>query len=118
MHEVSLIRNIFGTLEADFSPEELATICRIELKVGQLSNVEPILMQNAFAAVTEAEDRFRDVKLRIIKVPVTVHCEQCHTSSTVEQYNFACAQCGQSTNNVVTGLELLIHRVHFAETTV
>lgn len=117
MHEISLIRNIFGALEAEFNAEELAAISKIELKVGQLSNVEPTLMQNAFAAVTETEGRFENVQLDIIKVPITVECPMCTSVSTVEQYKFVCGNCGHPTNNVITGTELLIHRVHFTEAT-
>lgn len=115
MHEVSLIRNIFGALEAEFSSEELAAIEVIEVKVGDLSNVEPVLMQNAFAAVTEAEGRFQGSELRITKVPVTVHCDHCQTESAVHHYKFVCSNCQKPTNNILTGMELLIHRVHFAE---
>ena len=52
MHEISLVRNIFNTLEAEF-PDRFSEIRNIYLTVGELSNVQPILMQNAFEAVKE-----------------------------------------------------------------
>ena len=113
MHEISLVRNIFSTLEAEFPKTELDTLSAIDLKVGQLSNVEPLLMQNAFQAVTTAEEKYQDVKLNVELVPIEVFCTSCDVTSTITNYKFVCASCGQPNNNVVKGTELLIHRVRF-----
>lgn len=113
MHEISLVRNIFNTLEAEFSQEELERLRAINLKVGLLSNIEPVLMQNAFEAVTTAEEKYLDVQLNVELIPIEVFCNSCQTNSTVENYKFACSSCGQPNNNVVKGTELLIHQVQF-----
>ncbi len=115
MHEISLVRNIVATLESEFSPEELKRLEQIDLQVGLLSNVEPLLMDNAFSAVQEAEGKLIGVKLVIETIPVEVYCEDCQKRSPITQYRFVCAGCGLPNNNVVAGTELLIHRVHFAE---
>ena len=113
MHEISLVRSIFNTLEEEFSQAELKHLNAIDLKVGLLSNVEPILMQNAFEAVTTAEGKFQKVTLNVIKIPIEIYCEDCNTHSTIENYKFACSSCGKPNNNIVRGEELLIHQVHF-----
>ncbi|MEM9930209.1 MAG: hydrogenase maturation nickel metallochaperone HypA, partial [Bacteroidota bacterium] len=82
MHEVSLVRTIASTLEQEFCPEELSRLTDIRLRVGLLSNVEPILMQNAFAAVQEGEKKFMGVRLHVEVLPPIVHCEIC-THKTV-----------------------------------
>ena len=115
MHEISLVRNIFNTLEAEFSTEELARLTDIDLKVGLLSNVEPLLMQNAFEAVTTAEEKFQEVSLNVEIVPIEIYCQDCDTNSIIENYKFACQSCGKPNNNVVQGTELLIQRVHFLD---
>ncbi|MEZ4931336.1 MAG: hydrogenase maturation nickel metallochaperone HypA [Saprospiraceae bacterium] len=116
MHEISLVRNIFNTLESEFSKEELDTMTAIDLKIGLLSNVEPILMHNAFEAVTTAEEKYREVKLNVELIPIEIYCSDCDANSFIENYKFACASCGKPNNNVVKGTELLIHQVHFGET--
>ena len=113
MHEISLVRNIFSTLEAEFAALELEKLSAIDLKVGLLSNVEPLLMQNAFKAVTEAEEKYQEVRLNVEVVPIEVYCSDCDTNSTIHAYKFICQKCGRPNNNVVKGTELLIHRVHF-----
>jgi len=115
MHEISLVRSTFNTLESEFSKEELANMKAIDMKIGLLSNVEPILMQNAFQAVTTAEEKYQTVKLNIELIPIEIYCESCESNSTIENYKFACDTCGIPNNNVVKGTELLIHRVHFNE---
>ena len=113
MHEISLVRNIFSTLESEFPKNELDRMIRIDLQVGLLANVEPILMQNAFEAVTTAEEKYQEVKLNIELVPIEIYCKECEIHSKIENYKFACTSCGKPNNNVVKGTELLIQRVEF-----
>ena len=111
MHEISLVRNIFRTLESEFREDELERLSQIDLKVGLLSNVEPILMQNAFEAVTEDEQRFLDAKLLVNVVPIIIKCELCGDESEVKNYSFKCRN-GHPTKNIIKGEELTIERVH------
>ena len=111
MHEISLVRNIFRTLEEEF-PGKVKQITRIQLKAGILSNVQPILMQNAFAAVVEDEPQYAGIRLEVELLPILVHCDACNTTSEVVNYRFVCA-CGRPSRNVVQGEELLISQVEF-----
>lgn len=115
MHEISLVRTISGTLEAEFSKEELERLTKINLRVGLLSNVQPVLMQNAFGAVQEGEGKFQNVVLDIEVLPVIIECEMCNHKSQIDDYKFACANCGRPTSNVIQGNELLIHKVEFSD---
>ncbi len=114
MHEISLVRNIFKTLDAEFDKQELDKLNQIDLKVGLLSNVEPVLMQNAFEAVTQDEQRFLDTKLIVNVVPIIIRCELCGDESEVSNYSFKCRN-GHPTKNIIQGEELTIERVHFDE---
>lgn len=115
MHELSLVRSIFHTLQEEFGADALRRLERIELRIGLLANVEPTLLQNAFRAWTQTEGRFEHVSLLIEMVPIEVECPSCKQRSLVENYHFVCAHCQQPTSTIVHGTELLIHRVHFAE---
>jgi hydrogenase nickel incorporation protein HypA/HybF len=114
MHEVSLVRNVFNTLQAEFSKEEIQNIKSIKLTVGVLSNVEPTLMQNAFDAVIATDHpEFSTSKLDITKLDIKVHCDLCNQDSEVTNYTFVCQHCKQPTNNIVQGNELMINGVEF-----
>jgi hydrogenase nickel incorporation protein HypA/HybF len=113
MHEISLVRNIFITLEDEF-PGEIGRIRGIYLTVGLLSNVQPILMQSAFEAVLEDEPRYKKASMHVEVLPVLIHCDACDTTSEVRNYQFICS-CGKPSRNIVQGEELLISKVEFEE---
>jgi hydrogenase nickel incorporation protein HypA/HybF len=112
MHEISIIRSIFKTLEDEF-PGETAAIRGIHLRVGLLSNVQPILMQNAFEAVLEDQRQYAKTTLHIEVLPILVYCDDCDKTTEVLNYKFCCT-CGKPSRNIVQGEELLISKVEFA----
>jgi hydrogenase nickel incorporation protein HypA/HybF len=113
MHEISLVRNIFRTLEEEF-PNDIPRVRTINLTVGLLSNVQPILMQNAFQVVLEDEPKYNKTSLNVIVLPILIHCDDCGKTSEVEKYRFVCP-CGKPSRNVIQGEELLISSVEFEE---
>ena len=113
MHEISLVRNIFKTLEDEF-PGEIDKVRGIHLTVGLLSNVQPILMQNAFEAVLETEPQYNKTSLHVEVLPILIHCDDCDKNTEVMNYTFICT-CGKPSKNIVQGEELLISKVEFAD---
>lgn len=113
MHEISLVRNIFKTLEDEF-PGRIERIRGIHLTVGLLSNVQPVLMQNAFEAVLETEPRYNKTSLHVEVLPILIHCDYCNKNTEVLNYTFVCS-CGKPGKNIVQGQELLINKVEFAD---
>ena len=113
MHEISLVRNIFKTLEDEF-PGEIDRVRGIHLTVGLLSNVQPILMQNAFEAVLEDDPRYKKTSLHVEVLPVLIHCDDCDKTTEVHNYTFVCT-CGKPSKKIVQGEELLISKVEFAD---
>ena len=113
MHEITLVRNIFTTLEDEF-PGEIDNIRCIHLTVGILSNVQPILMQNAFEAVLQDEPRYNKTSLKVEVLPALIYCDDCGKTTGVLNYTFVCS-CGKPSRNIVQGKELLITKVEFAD---
>ena len=114
MHEISLVRNMLKALEDEF-PGRVSRIRGIYLDVGILSNVQPVLMQNAFEAVLLDEPKYSKASIHMKVLPVLVHCEECNTDSEVAHYKFTCSSCGKPCKNVVQGEELHISKVEFEE---
>ncbi|RYC71219.1 hydrogenase maturation nickel metallochaperone HypA/HybF [Spirosoma sordidisoli] len=111
MHEISLVRTIFRTLEDEF-PADMDRVRGIYLKAGLLANVQPILMQNAFQAVVADEPRYQQTSLHVEVLPILIRCDDCGETTQVEQYRFICT-CGKPSRNVIQGEELLISKVEF-----
>lgn len=115
MHEISLVKNIFGSLDSIYAEDERKKIKNIYLKVGKLSNVEPILMQNAFEAVVATEWKaYANSKLLIEVLPILIYCEACDKENEVKNYRFVCA-CDKPSKNITQGNELMISGVEFHE---
>ena len=114
MHEASLVHNIFDLLESKFSEEELQTLEQIDVQVGLLSNVEPLLLENAFEAVKVTLNKYHQVQLHMEHVAIEVYCATCDAQSKIRNYTFVCEHCGQPNNHVVKGMELLINKLHFS----
>jgi len=112
MHEISLVRNIFNTLEAEF-PDRFSEIRNIYLTVGELSNVQPILIQNAFEAVKEDDPKYRNTILNVEVLPIKIFCDSCKQETIVIQYKFICKYCQSSSRKVIQGEELLISKIEF-----
>lgn len=114
MHEISLVRNIFHTIEEQYPALPPEKIRCIYLKVGELSNVAPIALQSAFEAVVENDVRYRHAQLDIVVTPILIFCDICQKTSGIKNYHFVCP-CGQPSKNIVQGDELLLTKVEFAE---
>ncbi len=103
------------TLEREFGGEDIERIVQIDLEVGVFSNVEPILLQNAFEAVKTTTGKMQHVRLHIDVKPIKVYCPDCQRESLIEDYKFVCHSCQKPCTNIVQGTELLIKRVHFED---
>lgn len=113
MHEISLVRNIFHTIEEQFPEAHPETVRGIYLQIGELSNVEPLALQSAFVAVVENDARYRHAELHITMTPVLIYCDVCQKASGIKNYHFICP-CGKPSKNIVQGDELLLTKVAFA----
>lgn len=113
MHEIALVKDIFSTLEDEF-PGEMDRIRGIYLTAGLLSNVQPILLQNAFEAVLKTQPRYKNTSLHVEVLPILIYCDACNSTIKVKNYKFVCS-CGKTGNKIVQGEELLISKVEFAD---
>jgi hydrogenase nickel incorporation protein HypA/HybF len=116
MHELSLVRSIFSTLEQELTTEALQKVMQVDLKIGLLANVEPILLQNAFSAFQQENRKYEQVKLNTQLIGVMIYCNDCDQESPVSNYIFRCAQCGKPSRDIRSGEELLIHQIHYLPT--
>ena len=115
MHEVSIVNSIVRTLEMEFEEAKLERMKTIHLKVGILSNIEPRLLYNAYQAYNHPGSKYHQVALNIESVPISISCDFCGHVTKVQQYKFSCEKCGRPSKNILTGEEMLIHKVEFED---
>lgn len=114
MHEISIVRSMIRSLEAELDKAQQQSLREIVLEVGELSCVEPILLQNAWEAVT-LETWYESVVLQIHKVSTEVYCAQCDHTFRVYMHRYICPNCQTPSNKIVKGNELNIRQVKLEE---
>jgi hydrogenase nickel incorporation protein HypA/HybF len=82
------------------------------MQLGELSNVQPIALQNAFEAVIEDDIRYGQAQLDITVTPVLIYCDACQKTTGIKDYHFVCT-CGKPSKQMVQGDEVLITKVEF-----
>lgn len=111
MHEVSVVRNIFKTLEEAY-PDRFENIVKVEIEAGLLSNIQPILIQNAFEALCAESPELKKVEVEIKLLPIIAYCQSCNTEFEVKFHRFVCS-CGTPSNEIRQGQELQISKIDF-----
>jgi len=114
MHEISISQHILRSLEAELPAKEYQSIKGIKLKIGALAGVEPVLLHNAFQAVTQ-DTHQANIDLDIEFLNVKAHCNICNKDFEVKMHKYICEDCGTPSSQVVQGNELLIHQVFLNE---
>ncbi|MEO1652684.1 MAG: hydrogenase maturation nickel metallochaperone HypA, partial [Bacteroidota bacterium] len=115
MHETSIVSSIIRTLELEFASDRLEKMRVIHLKVGVLSNIEPRLLHNAYDAFHKDGTPFAQVSLEIDSVPIRIQCEICNHISVIKNYKFICENCERPSKQIISGEEMLIHKVEFED---
>jgi hydrogenase nickel incorporation protein HypA/HybF len=110
MHELSVCTALLEQVERIAREQNALSVCRIVLRLGPLSGIEPALLRHAYplaAAGTIAEH----AELRIDASEVVVRCTRCGEESTVPPNRLLCQACGDFRTHLVSGDELLLQSV-------
>ncbi|AIM38444.1 hydrogenase expression protein [Sphingobacterium sp. ML3W] len=113
MHELSIVKDIFDTLEGHYG-SKVEDIQKIQVTAGLLSNVQPVLIQNAFDAFIADNNSYAEMELEVLVNEIIAHCESCDKDFPVLYHRFVCP-CGQPSSTIVQGNELYISKVIFKQ---
>ncbi len=92
MHERSLARNLFEQVCSIQREHPQTRISDVEIEVGSMAGIEPLLFRSAFESLT-VEEGLEEIQLIMHEVPVVVHCLDCHQESVAENFVFFCLHC-------------------------
>ncbi len=111
MHETGIVQEMFDLLQEEY-PTRFNDIVKVQLEAGLLSNIQPILIQNAFEAYVLDHGQFQNTELEVKVLPILAFCDTCKQSFEVIFHRFVCA-CGKASEQVLQGEELRITQVTF-----
>jgi hydrogenase nickel incorporation protein HypA/HybF len=107
MHETALMTQLLRRIEREARAAGAARVKAVRLRVGELSGVEPRLLESAFAWL--APGTVADgASLEIEPVPLEASCESCGQRFRVEQFRFRCPACGGDRTRAVAGEDLIL----------
>ncbi len=111
MHELSIMQALVTQLE-DIARNHGATrIVRFTVEIGELANVVPELLEQAFIVFREAVPILRDTTMDIRRVDLQVVCRTCGTTFHPDGYRFRCRHCNSTDVVTLQGEELLLRDV-------
>ncbi len=115
MHETSLIQNMFDVIREDYLTDPSARITAVTLEVGSFSNIEPLLLNEAFQVMKRGTE-FDATLLRIQSVITLVECHHCDHRYEPSEFPFLCPSCGQFGGKVIRGDDLIVKHIEMEVT--
>lgn len=104
MHEMSLVRSLLRQVEQLRRQHGGLAVQRIEVEIGPLSGVEPLLVSEAFDTLA-VEENISGTQLVIQEVPLTGHCVDCRAEFEILEFDFHCALCKSPSIRITGGDE-------------
>jgi len=102
MHEESLIRSLLRQVEELAQQHHATAVEEIEVEIGPLSGVEPLLLQDAFERLKD-EFSWPKAELSVIRVGLDVLCRSCQNASQLQDFHFVCRECGSTSLQILRG---------------
>lgn len=102
MHERSLVQTLLNQVQQIVADDGGGVVKEIQVQVGDLSGVEPLLFESAFTEL--ATECFpQECRLVLDIVPVKAECRLCGQCFEVQDYEFLCPACGTGPVEVIQG---------------
>lgn len=110
MHELSIAKNIVEIIKESVEEQDLSSIEKVILKVGELSGVVPDSLQFSLEAISTGTE-LESARYEMKRIPFTIKCKDCGKESANELGIVKCPSCGSKDTEVVSGNELLISEI-------
>lgn len=109
MHELSIMGNILDIVLEFAGKNGARKVARINLQVGEISDLIPEWMQTYFDFVSK-DTIAEKAEISVEKVPAVLRCKSCGTEFrfTKEDWRFSCSACESSDIEILSGREFRI----------
>ena len=116
MHELSLCMALVDQLTELAARHQATAVARIELQVGMLSGVEPLLLEDAFP-MASAGSIAEKAALAITIVAPRIRCRRCGNDAETAPNHLICDACGSFDTELLAGQDLILSRVELVRDT-
>jgi hydrogenase nickel incorporation protein HypA/HybF len=108
MHEYSLMLALMERVEQEAASRHAVAVHRVRVRIGELSGVEPELLESAFAIVRE-RTICEKAAIEITRVPAQWECSGCQAPLRAGGL-LQCAACGAPAR-LARGDEILLEQI-------
>ncbi len=102
MHETSLVRSLLNQVEHIRATNNGTTVNQIEVEIGPLSGVEPLLVREAFGILV-GHTNWPAAEIVIREIPLEACCRECRSNFNLVAFRFECPDCGSRSVKVTHG---------------
>lgn len=110
MHELGLIDAVIKTVERIIKEENLISVRKIVLEVGELSGIVPHFITDCYEAVV-ADTKYQDTELVLEIVPGIARCNDCHIEFRIDIESLCCIVCHGKNLTPIKGKYLTIKEI-------
>lgn len=112
MHELSVMSNILDIVIEFAEKYNAKRVAKINLSVGELSDLIPEWMQTYFDFVSK-DTIAEKAELNIERIPTVIKCKECGTETTIKRENlqFSCTHCDSADVELLSGREFTVQSI-------
>lgn len=96
MHELGLVYQVVKTVDEVVKKNGLAEVDEIVLQVGEMSDVVPKFLEEAWAAAAPTTD-YPSAKMTVEVMPALAKCLSCGYEGHVKTFALDCPHCARQT---------------------
>ena len=105
MHEVSVMRNLLGIVEATAVKEGAERIDVVHLRIGEMAGINFDSLEFAFEILSKGT-RAEGGRLEFEKVALCGKCSECFFEFSPDDLVFRCPDCGSGKVDIIAGREM------------
>jgi len=110
MHELGILSSMLKTLDQIMIDENLSSIEKVVLRVGEISGVVPAYIEECFPAAVY-KTKYENMQLEMEVVPGIVRCNDCKKEFNAYLHDLKCPNCGSQDLFPLSGREFMIKEI-------
>lgn len=111
MHELSIAHSLVNLVQQQL-PAGVTRVTAVDLRLGALSGVVSGALEFCYGIATEGTP-LQGSTLRIVELPVVVHCPECQEDRKLDGLAFRCPVCGTLSGDLRQGRELDLAAIEY-----
>ena len=115
MHELGVVFHMIDLLEEVGRENELTSIVRVQLALGEVSGVLPDYLLDCWRWAADRSDLLRGCELSVEEVPAITVCNSCGRTYPTVEYGKICPHCSSPDTVLLQGNEMELESIEVPE---